>query len=298
MAPLLKAATLQRLSKQPNNLIPKNRYIELILPCPDDLQEILVAELDHIGFESILETDEGLSAYINNDEFNEDLIKDIRNRYSLQDEGIKWNLVEEKNWNMEWEKNFEPVAIDDYCYIRAPFHPSRKDEFRYELVILPKMSFGTGHHSTTYLMIKNQGSIDHIDKKVLDAGCGTAILAVMAEKLGAKEIIAYDIDEWSFENAPENVQLNNSQNIKILKGTIHSLDIDKDFNIILANINKNVLLEEIPFYSDHLLKEGFLLVSGFFKEDEKDLREIAENSGLKHVKSEYKDRWASILFKK
>lgn len=276
-----------------------NQYIELLLPCSEEQKEILIAELDMEGYESIMETDEGLNSYISKEAFRENFITDISERYSLDQERISWVLVEEKNWNIEWEKNFEPVAVDDLCYIRAPFHPSGQAGFKHELVVLPRMSFGTGHHATTYLMIKNQVlHIDHKDKKVLDAGCGTAILAVMAEKLGAASIVAYDNNEWSVENAPENVTLNNCQRISILNGTIDSLSLDKNFDVILANINRNVLLEEIPAYVEHLSENGLLLLSGFFKEDEEEIAAIAERSGLKHQNKDNKDRWSSILYKK
>lgn len=276
-----------------------NQYIELVLSCTEEQKELLIAELDQAGYESIMETDEGLHGYILKDLFEPAFISNISTRYQLEKEHINYELVEEKNWNIEWEKNFEPVAIDDLCYIRAPFHPAQTDNFKHELIILPKMSFGTGHHATTYLMVKNQiEHIDHKNKKVLDAGCGTAILAVMAEKLGASEVVAYDNNEWSVENAPENVTLNNCNNVSILLGTIDSLAIDKDFDVILANINKNVLLEEIPVYAEHLKSEGFLLVSGFYKEDETDIQNIANKAGLNQVFSSYKDNWTSILFKK
>ncbi|MGK7391932.1 MAG: 50S ribosomal protein L11 methyltransferase [Candidatus Cyclobacteriaceae bacterium M2_1C_046] len=276
-----------------------NQYVELILPCTEEQKEILIAELDMEGYESVMETDEGLHGYIQKDLFDKSFVEDISSRYNIEKEKITWELVEEKNWNIEWEKNFEPVAVDDLCYIRAPFHPAKSDQYKYELIILPRMSFGTGHHATTYLMVKNQIiNIDHKNKKVLDAGCGTAILAVMAEKLGASKVVAYDNNEWSVENAPENASLNNCKNIHILLGTIDSLEIDNDFDVILANINKNVLLEEIATYVDHLVTNGYLLVSGFFKEDEADIQEIAEEAGLTKETSAYKDRWASILFKK
>jgi ribosomal protein L11 methyltransferase len=276
-----------------------NIYLEVVIPCNESQRDLIIAALDDAGYDSVLETDEGLHAYILTTHFNEKRISQLADRFNIDKESISWKTLEEKNWNIEWEKNFEPIVVDDLCIVRAPFHEAGGDNFTYELIIQPKMSFGTGHHATTYLMIKNQiRHIDHNAKKVLDAGCGTAILAVMAEKLGAQKIVAYDIDEWSVENAPENVELNGCRAIETKRGTITQLSLDKNFDIILANINKNVLLEEIPAYVEHLNENGKLLLSGFFKEDVEELDKKALDMGLKKTREDNKDGWACILYKK
>lgn len=276
-----------------------NKYREVILKCDTDIKEILIAELDLLNFESVMETDDGLHAYISDDNYDKDGLSEVASRYKSKISILSSKLVEETNWNIEWEKNFEPVGIENLCYIRAPFHASRKEEFQHEIIVQPKMSFGTGHHATTWLMAKTQiQSIDHAGKKVMDAGCGTAILAVLAEKLGAQTVVAYDNNDWSVTNAPENVNLNNCERITTLLGTIDSLGLDKNFDIILANINKNVLIEEISMYGEHLLPKGQLLISGFFSSDEEDLRIVAEKAGLKFIASDYKDNWTCSLFKK
>ncbi|MEM7108720.1 MAG: 50S ribosomal protein L11 methyltransferase, partial [Bacteroidota bacterium] len=210
--------------------------------------------------------------------------------YAVQD-------VMSRNWNEEWEKNYDPISVDNQIYIRATFHDP-KPQFPYEVVINPRMSFGTGHHSTTYLMLKNQLDIEHQDKRVLDAGTGTGILAIMAEKLGASEVIAYDNNTWSIENAPENLQLNECENITILEGTIDTLHLEGAFDIVLANITKNVLLEEMSRYVDFLSPEGLLLLSGFYKSDAKEVLTCAMRLGLEQKKKTVKNDWCSILFAK
>lgn len=276
-----------------------NNYLEVVIPCDQSQRDLIIAVLDDAGYDSVMETDEGLNAYILSSRFDEKWISQLTGQFNLDKKNISWKELEEKNWNTEWENNFDPIVVDDLCIVRAPFHEPAGEKFKYELIIQPKMSFGTGHHATTYLMIKSQiRHMDHNAMKVLDAGCGTAILAVMAEKLGAQKIIAYDIDEWSVENAPENVELNDCRNVETLQGTIAQLSLDKNFDIILANINKNVLLEEISAYVGHLNENGKLLLSGFFKEDIADLDEKALNMGLTKIREDYKDGWACILYKK
>src|SRR5690606_20374736 len=184
---------------------------------------------------------------------------------------FSFDKIEKQNWNEEWEKNYEPIIVDDKCLIRASFHNLDK-KYPYEIIITPKMSFGTGHHQTTYLMIKSQLDIDHEGKRVLDAGCGTAILSIMASKRGAKEVEAFDIDEWSITNGNENCEVNSCTNIRLQQGTITEVEIHGEFDVVLANINKNVLLDEIKIYQQYLNKDGLLLLSGFFTTDIDDLK--------------------------
>jgi ribosomal protein L11 methyltransferase len=272
-------------------------YIGIELQCQPDFREILIAEMDSLGAESMMETDGGLEVYMPENLFDEDSLKEILNRYSSL--GITYTVtkVATRNWNEEWEKNYDPIRIEDQCLVRASFHPSEKG-IPYEIVINPRMSFGTGHHATTYLMLSQQLEIDHQGKRVLDAGCGTAILAVMAEKRGAADVIAYDNNSWTIENAPENLELNSCKNIQILEGTIESLNLSGTFDIILANINKNVLLEEMSAYVSYLSPGGVLILSGFYEADSDDLKQMAENLGLTWKKQALRNDWAALVFNK
>jgi ribosomal protein L11 methyltransferase len=181
--------------------------------------------------------------------------------------------------------------------IRADFHKPEKN-YKYEIIITPKMSFGTGHHQTTYLMVKNQMDMDHKNKMVMDAGCGTAILAVMASKLGAMKVEAFDIDEWSVINGQENIEVNKCNNINIRQGKISDLTFDDNFDIILANINKNILLVEMAQYAAYLNPGGHLLLSGFYEKDIPDLMEEAQRYSLQHVRSDERENWAALLLVK
>ena len=266
--------------------------------CDDLFKEIIIAELGELGYDSMMETDEGVEGYIETQRFSEEEISDLVEKYSgTTPLTYQVEELETRNWNEEWEKNYEPIIVDDRCLVRATFHHIEGD-YPYEVVITPKMSFGTGHHATTYLMIKNQMSIDHQGKRVLDAGCGTAILAIMASKLGASEVVAYDIDDWSIENAPENIALNQCNNITVLQGTIASIQLKGFFDIILANINKNVLLEEISLYNSHLSEKGLLVISGFYDYDEPDLIKAAEKQNLHLVGRQHRTEWSSLVFQK
>lgn len=273
------------------------QYIEVKFTCSEEFKEILIAELYTSGFDSMMETDEGIDAYVLVEEYDPEVLNQLTEKYKEASISYSTSEFENKNWNEEWEKNYDPIVVEDKCLVRATFHESFGD-YQYEIIITPKMSFGTGHHSTTYLMLKHQMGIDHQDKRVLDAGCGTAILAVMAAKLGAKEVIAYDIDEWSIENAPENVALNNCDNIKVLGGTIETIDIQGEFDIILANINKNVLLDELEAYTKFTKVGGTVVLSGFYVNDNDDLIARANEYGLQLVGQNEKNDWSSLIFVK
>ncbi|MFT7427395.1 MAG: ribosomal protein L11 methyltransferase, partial [Algoriphagus sp.] len=204
--------------------------------------------------------------------------------------------MEKINWNAEWEKNYDPIAVDDLVYVRASFHPSPLG-FKHEIVINPKMSFGTGHHATTFQMLRNQGAIDHQGKKVLDVGSGTGILAIMADLLGASQIEAFDIDDWCVDNGNENFELNGVSS-RMGLGTIREVNPIGPFDIVLANINKNVLLDEMGIYSDLLIARGFLLLSGFYIEDITDLEQLANQIGLELIAQQSKDNWAALVLQK
>ena len=273
-------------------------YIEVKIEILAEHTEIIIAELIIKGYDSFLETETGLDAYIEEGAFSEEDLKEIISRHDEIKTSYSFSKLENKNWNEEWEKNFQPVEINEDCIIRASFHPLKKP-YKYDIVINPKMSFGTGHHETTSMMIENQLETDHAGKKVMDAGSGTGILAIMASKLGAAHIDAFDVEEWAFENLKENINLNDCSNINCSFGDISKADLKfEKYEIILANINKNVLLEEIPLYSEKLENNGLLILSGFYTDDVDDIEKMASSNFLIKTGVKEKNRWASVIFKK
>ena len=258
--------------------------------------EILMAELAEVGFDSFEDTPTGIKAYIPKDSWNEQILQDI---YLLSNPEftISYQIteIEQVNWNEEWEKNFSPIVVEDLCTVRASFHPVPNTH--YDIVITPKMSFGTGHHETTYMMLQQLLPLSLEGAKVLDMGCGTGILAIMAALRGARDITAIDIDPWCVENATENVQQNDCSFIIIKEGDV-SLIAGEQYNLILANINRNILLSDIPAYAQALLPEGLLLVSGFYIEDLPAIQECAEAVGLRYISHIERNRWVSAKFQR
>ena len=258
--------------------------------------EILMAELAEVGFDSFVDTPTGIKAYIPKDSWNEQILHDI---YLLSNPEftISYQIteIEQVNWNEEWEKNFSPIVVEDLCTVRANFHPVPNT--RYDIVITPKMSFGTGHHETTYMMLQQLLPLSLEGTKVLDMGCGTGILAIMAALRGAHDITAIDIDPWCVENATENVQQNNCSFITIKEGDV-SLITGEQYNLILANINRNILLSDIPAYTQALLPQGLLLVSGFYVEDLPAIKEKCQEVGLTYLSHIERNRWVSAKFQR
>jgi ribosomal protein L11 methyltransferase len=227
--------------------------------------EILIAELGVLGFESFVENENGVIAYIQKEDWNKDILNDV---FVLNSEEFsihyKHKEIEQTNWNEEWEKNFNPIQVDDLVSIRAPFHED--PNLKYDIVIEPKMSFGTGHHETTHMMVQHLINLDVANKKVLDMGCGTGILAIFAEMKGAQPIDAIDIDAWCYENSLENVERNSCKHISVYEGDA-SLLKEKKYDVIIANINRNILLNDMETYTNCLTEKGVLLLSGFYSED-------------------------------
>ncbi len=227
--------------------------------------EILIAELGERNFESFVENEAGLLAYIQKKDWTENILDGVfilgSPEFSIS---YSFKEVAQTNWNEEWEKHFNPIQVEDKVSIRAPFHENPNLE--YDIVIEPKMSFGTGHHETTFMMIQHLINIDVKGKKVLDMGCGTGVLAIFAEMKGANPIDAIDIDNWCYVNALENVERNSCENITVLEGDA-SLLINKSYDIIIANINRNILINDMNVYINCINDEGVLLLSGFYKED-------------------------------
>lgn len=273
-------------------------YTSLRVTCAQEFSDILIAEIGDAGFDTFMENENGFEAYAEGDNFDRSKLDEIKSKYQpLTSITYTFDKVEKQNWNELWENNYEPINVDNKCLIRAAFHQSDK-RFAYEIIITPKMSFGTGHHQTTYLMIKNQMEIDHKNKVVMDAGCGTAILSIMASKLGAKHVEAFDIDDWSVVNGAENIQVNQCLNIHQRQGKITDLTFETNFDIILANINKNVLLNELAQYAAYLNTGGLLLLSGFYEDDIEDLLEEARRYGMKEVRRDAREQWAALVLEK
>lgn len=257
--------------------------------------DILIAELGYVGFESFVETDEGVQAYIQKNDWNPALLKDIQ---ILNQPGFKITFQQKEtpqvNWNAEWEKNFNPIVVDDTCAVRAPFH--KPYHIPYEIVIEPKMSFGTGHHETTFMMLQHVLEAELTNKTVLDMGCGTAVLAILAEMRGATELDAIDIDEWCVENSIENLERNNCNSIKVHLGGAEVIPSTKKYDTIIANINRNILLADMETYVSALQKGGTLLLSGFYKEDLPVITSCCNNLGLTFVHNKEKNNWIAAKF--
>lgn len=272
-------------------------YIELIFPVLSKVDaDILIARLAEQGFESFVETDKGLNAYIPKAKFSEQLISFI-NLDKIENTIVyEKKIIESKNWNSVWEDSFQPILISNLCCVRAPFHDLPKD-VKYDIIIEPKMSFGTGHHETTALMIENMLQLDMTNEKVLDMGCGTGILAILASMMGAHSVTAVDIDRWAYQNSLENIEKNAIGNIEVYQADKSFLE-EKIFNLILANINKNVLLSDIASYSNVLTENGQLLLSGFFETDTIAIIEEATAQKFELKNKCLKNNWALLHFVK
>lgn len=270
------------------------QYSFLVTPVEPG-SDILIALLADLGFESFTENGTGVDAYIQEELENETLVKEL----TFTDFAFTYTRTEipKTNWNEEWEKNFEPVYVDDLVCIRAHFHEKASD-IKHDIIITPKMSFGTGHHDTTWLVSKTMFSLDFKNKSILDMGCGTGILAILAKQLGATPLLGIDIDEWSIENSIENAQINNCSDIAFKKGDATILPTSETFDVILANINKNILKKDIPNYFKCLKKEGYLLLSGFFTTDVDELKILATSIGFTFIESYNKNEWAVIKLRK
>ena len=258
--------------------------------------EILIAELGHVGFESFVENDNGVTAYIQKQEWNSNILDDLYILGSAEFK-IKYSHHEviQTNWNKEWEKNFNPIQVDGLVSVRAPFHEN--PSLKFDIVIEPKMSFGTGHHETTHMMIQHLLALDLENKKVLDMGCGTGILAIFAEMKGAQPTDAIDIDSWCYQNSIENVQRNGCKHITVLEGD-SSLLKGKKYDVIIANINRNILLSDMKIYTDCLHQEGILLLSGFYKDDIAIIESEVVKHGLVFDKMIQRNSWVALKYMK
>jgi ribosomal protein L11 methyltransferase len=260
--------------------------------------EVFVAYLSELEFESFQEENQVLRAYVSENDFDQSKFNQLMNELELQNElqfSFRVNNIEQQNWNAVWESQFEPVAIENKLQIIAPFH--KMNDFSGETIVIePKMSFGTGHHQTTYMMCKMMFDLNLNDNVVLDMGSGTGILAILAEKLGAKNIKAYDIEPWSVENCSENAKNNDCRKIESLLGDIDQ--VNEEFDIILANINKNILKKDIQYYSEKLVPKGRIFLSGFFTTDINEIKDVANINNLNFILSTNENEWAMMVFEK
>ena len=274
-----------------NNYLEFNFNISPLQPW----NEILMAELIEIGFDSFTEEHNGILAYIQKDLFDDKQLQEI-NMFSNEAVEISYTYQEMPNinWNEEWEKNFEPINVENQVSIRAEFHSNQN--LPHEIIIQPKMSFGTGHHATTYLMIQQMLDMNFENKTVLDMGCGTSILAILARMRGARPCTAIDIDEWCVRNSIENIELNHVDDIAVSQGDASSLTGKGPFDVIIANINRNILLNDMKQYVACMHTNSELYMSGFYIDDIAAIREEAEKNGLAFIHYKEKNRWAEVKF--
>lgn len=273
--------------------------IKLVITPSDPWKEIFTSMMADAGCDSFMdgEGEDDLLCYIPEKDYNESAIKEIVEDHGFSDVKVAWSVQEmpDKDWNAEWEANYTPVMIADRCYVRAPFHPACQDA-EYEIIIEPKMSFGTAKHATTYQMAEYVLETDVKGKALLDMGAGTGVLAILAHMRGANPVTAIDIDEWAYRNGLENVEHNHCPEVKVLLGDASILG-DEKYDIILANINRNILLNDIPTYVGCLNEHGLLFMSGFY--DGKDLeaiKECCEKNGMQYVSHKVKDQWVAAKF--
>lgn len=261
-------------------------------------QDLLIAELADIGFNTFEEIEGGFLAFVDLNTFSEDQLKNVLEQFEEDFEGdYSISEIEGKNWNEEWEKNFEPLIINDECYVRATFHEAQP-AYPYEIVIDPKMAFGTGHHQTTTMMMQYILETDVKGKEILDMGCGTAILAILAAKKGASKLLAIDNDEVCYRSSVENATLNGITNLDALCGGKEVIP-DTTFDIILANINRNILLDQIPAYAKVLNAGGSIFFSGFYESPDLEMiKEACEPFGIKYVDHKKIGEWVAACFKR
>jgi len=276
-------------------------YIEIIFSRKEKEQyvfDLLANELGKLDFESFSEDEQNFSAFISQNRFDEDAFKNLLENFKFTTfSDYKIQIIKNKNWNEQWEKNyFQPIAVSDKYVIHSSFHQNIP-QAKYDIVINPKMAFGTGHHPTTQLMMNFILEMQIADKQILDMGCGTGILAIFAMKCGAKQCLAVDIDQWCIENAKENILLNNVENIEVLQGDANVLK-NKHFDVIFANINRNILLSDMEIYNKCLNEGGHLIISGFYTQDIEMLKSVTDKYKLQLLDIKENTNWSALKFLK
>lgn len=272
-----------------------NYYVITVSPNAYDLErvEILTALLGELPFDTFEDTETGFKAYMPEKELTESVENELVALSAQFDFQFDKTFIPYQNWNAVWESNFQPIQVDDFVAVRADFHPDTEG-VEFDLIVNPKMAFGTGHHETTYMMMQQMRSIDFKGKKVLDYGCGTGILAILAAKLGAVDLEAVDIEEPSYDNTIENCTINGVDNIKAICGILDDVP-SHDFDIILANINRNIIIDSLDDLKNRMTTEGVLLISGFLKIDENIILQATNYAGFTHQKTLHRGNWLSML---
>ena len=274
----------------------KYQEVDILIPNQSPFREIIVAKLNEVGFESFSEDEHNLKAYIQEDKL---VLKDVEGILNsikkLTNISYKIKKIKQENWNEKWESNYFPVIINDICAIRAPFH--KKINCKYELIIMPKMSFGTGHHETTELMIKQILNLNFKNKNVLDVGCGTGVLSILASKLSANQVTGIDTDDWAFQNSIDNSKLNNVDDIHFFHGDVHSITKNK-YDYIFANINLNTIIDQLSTYINLITSKGSILISGFYEENEEIILTLVKKLKLKVVTKKNKNKWLMLHLSK
>lgn len=279
-----------------------NDYIEArfqVDPCDEIATDVLAAILCENGYESFVPDETGLTAYVKKELFDSDVLTDVISTFPMDNKiTLSYEIIEGQDWNSEWEKNyFQPIVVGDKCVIHSSFHndvPSAE----YDIVIDPKMAFGTGHHATTSLIIRQLLEMDLKDKDVMDMGTGTGILAILCAMRGAKNVSAIEIDEFAYVNAVENVRLNGVPQINVHHGDAALLKEENIVDVFIANINRNIITNDIDSYADNLKLEGLMLLSGFYEEDIPVIMEKAKILGLEYKSHSVQDRWSCLILEK
>lgn len=258
------------------------------------VKEMMIAELSDLGFDGFEETETGLFSYIDFARFDTEVTAGLEELVIRHGAAYTSKAIDKQNWNALWESNFEPVLVDDFVGVRANFHEPFNGQVEHDIVITPKMSFGTGHHGTTYSVIQLMRGIDFKGQSVFDFGTGTGLLAILAHKLGAGNVLGVDNDDWCIENASENIVVNNTQSIEIQK--VNNANLNKKFNIIIANINKNIILDNLAFLAEATVPGGVVLLSGLLVEDEPEIESACAALGWKHQETRTRNNWIALHY--
>lgn len=270
-------------------------YVEVTIPLLDELKDVIIAELTGLGYDGIWDQGNELVAYIDVQEFRHKELYDMLARYGMEN-SFSRKMLEQRNWNEEWEKNYDPIWVDKRVYVRSPFH-APSDEVDYEVVIQPRMSFGTGHHETTRLMIRMMLTTDLANKTVLDMGTGTGVLAFLAHMMKASDVVGIDNDANSVENAIDNMKYNEVAGVKFLQGSYDAIP-DQQFDVVLSNITKNINVGLLPHLAKHVSKGGYLMLAGFLNFDLQEVNELVTSLGFKIERNISEGDWECLLYKK
>lgn len=258
------------------------------------VKDIMIAELADLGFDGFEETETGFFSYIDSARFDGEVTVGLEDLVSRHGAAYTSYAIDKQNWNALWESNFEPVLVDDFVGVRANFHAPFNGKVEHDIIITPKMSFGTGHHGTTYSVMQLMRGIDFTNKSVFDFGTGTGLLAILAHKLGASYVLGVDNDDWCIENASENISVNNAQSIEIHK--VDNAKLNKKFNIIVANINKNIILDNLAFLVEATMPGGVVLLSGLLVEDAPEIEAACAALGWKHQATRTRNNWIALHY--